>query len=230
MSDELQFERAEYREPETRLCAICSGLLVERYWVVNGKPLCASCQGRVVGQFNVGTPGRRFLAALGFGTVGGAVGAGVYYAVRAITGYELGLVAIVVGLLVGLGVKRGARGRGGAGYQALAMGLTYLSIVATYVPIVLGEIEKAAGHSVGMFGTIFAVIFSLIAPIYLAFKAPLSAIITGIALYEAWKVNKRPALAITGPHALAPAPAATTPESTPATPTPKPTPADGANG
>jgi hypothetical protein len=216
MSDDLQFEKAEYKTPESQQCAICANPFVARYWVANGKPVCADCHQRIVGHFNVGTPGGRFMAALGLGTAAAALGAGLYYAVRAITGYDVGLVGIVVGLIVGAAVKRGARGRGGAGYQALAMGLTYLSIAAAYFPTVLSELNPASHPIAGSLITALAVIISLGAPIMLIFRAPISGLIAGFALYEAWKVNKRPKLDITGPHLLPPAPApAPSPPSVP---------------
>jgi len=43
-----------------------------------------------------------------FGAVAAALGAGIYFGISALTGYEFGLVAIVVGLMVGWAVRRGA--------------------------------------------------------------------------------------------------------------------------
>ena len=55
------------------------------------------------------------------------------------------MVAIVVGILVGYAVRWGARGRGGWVYQALAVLLTYGSIVVTYIPpVVRGFREQEA--------------------------------------------------------------------------------------
>ena len=72
----------------------------------------------------------------------------MYYAITAISGYEFGLIAIVVGFGVGTAVRWGSNGRGGKRYQALAMALTYLAIVATYIPpIVQGFREGAAETS-----------------------------------------------------------------------------------
>lgn len=59
-----------------------------------------------------------------------------------LTGYSIGLVAIVVGAVVGLAVRKGARGRGGWVYQGMAIILTYLAIAASYVPDVIKAIEK----------------------------------------------------------------------------------------
>ena len=54
---------------------------------------------------------------------------------------QLGLVAIAVGLLVGWAVRKGSGGRGGWKFQALAMALTYVSIAASWLPIMLRAAE-----------------------------------------------------------------------------------------
>ena len=56
------------------------------------------------------------------------------------TGYDLGLIAIVVGLLVGGAVKFGSAGRGGWFYQTMAMVLTYATISASIVPEVVAQL------------------------------------------------------------------------------------------
>jgi hypothetical protein len=83
-----------------------------------------------------------FAKALGLGLVAAAVGALVYYGVAKLTGYEIGLVSIVVGLLVGGAVKLGSGGRGGWRYQALAVALCYLSIATSYGAFVFAELAK----------------------------------------------------------------------------------------
>ncbi len=82
---------------------------------------------------------RRFVRATLYGLPAAAAGSGIWYAITELTGYEIGLVAIVIGLMVGVAVRAGARRRGGWTYQGLAMTLTYLSIVSTYVPDILEE-------------------------------------------------------------------------------------------
>src|SRR5918912_832676 len=74
----------------------------------------------------------------------------VYYAVAAISGYEIALIALLVGYLVGGGVRLGARGRTGRRYRILAVGLTYLAIGSTYVPFVIkGAAEAFAPSALG---------------------------------------------------------------------------------
>jgi len=75
--------------------------------------------------------------AFGFGGIAATVGAGIWAAVTQLTGYELGIIAIAVGWLVGVAVRSGSRGVGGVPYQVLAIAFTYLAVVATYVPLIL---------------------------------------------------------------------------------------------
>ena len=79
-----------------------------------------------------------------YGSLAGLVGAAIYYGVREATNIEFGLIAIVVGLIIGKAVKKGCNGRGGWFYQALAMFLTYTAIVLTYIPPVLKAISEQA--------------------------------------------------------------------------------------
>lgn len=211
---DVQFERAEYVAPEARTCASCRAAIVTQYFTANGETLCGGCVAKLQAFFARGTPGSRFFAALGWGGGAAVLGAILYYAIRAATGYELGLVAIVVGILVGKGVARGACRRGGGGYQLMAVVLTYFAIVLTYVPEVVkvwSQHAPAADPIARLVTGSLMIGLTLFSPIVVGIKAPLSLVITGIALYEAWKMNKRVPLAITGPHAVAaatPAPAA----------------------
>jgi hypothetical protein len=82
--------------------------------------------------WNGGSPAGRFARAPGARVWRGNAGrAGLYFGIAALTGYEFGLVAVVVGLLVGGAVRKGSNGRGGWRYQALAMFLTYTAVAAT---------------------------------------------------------------------------------------------------
>jgi hypothetical protein len=88
----------------------------------------------------------RLFRALVFGFIAGLGGAGIWFAVRKLTGYEVGLIAIVVGLMVGGAVRAGSRGRGGIGYQILAVLLTYFSICANYMPDIFMALREEYGQ------------------------------------------------------------------------------------
>ena len=135
------------------------------------------------------------MKAVGGGVAGGVAGAIVYYAVLALSGYEIGIIAIAVGWLVGKGVRWGSGGRGGPLYQALAIGLTYLAIVATYIGMALkGFSTDEASPPI-----LIILIVGLALPFLAGFQNIIGLVIIGIGLYEAWKINRRVPLAISGP-------------------------------
>ena len=154
-----------------------------------------------------------------------------------LAGFEFGLIAIVVGYGVGSAVRWGSNGRGGKRYQALAISLTFLAIVATYIPPIVqgfreGTAETAAvepavaedgapsavpaaaaapsetadtiqSEPTGTLPTVIAVVLILAiacaAPFLAGFENVIGIVIIGIGLYEAWKLNRRPSVTVTGP-------------------------------
>ena len=126
---DLQFDRAEPSTPtpSATSCVVCKQPGQDTYYEVNGKVVCPSCRAKLETHTATGSFANSLL--LGFGAA--VLGAAIYFAIELFTGYEFGLVAIVVGLLVGTAVRKGSKGRGGWRYQALAIGLTYLSVVVT---------------------------------------------------------------------------------------------------
>lgn len=242
MADEqMQFDRAEGPDAAPT-CTRCKKPLTTSYFQVNGAVVCGTCRAALEAEWNRGGASGRFITAAGLGVLAALVGSGLYYAVLALTGYEFGLIAIVVGLLVGYAVRKGSNGRGGWRYQALAMFLTYTSIVSSYVPLIVGEalkqrqaelpaadtaavltppvatadtaatndLDEAASDSaavlsppnvalaiVMMIGFLYAI------PFLAGIENIMGLVIIGIGLYEAWKLNQRATLAISGPYQVA---------------------------
>jgi hypothetical protein len=142
---ELQFDRADFGEaaPAGPLqCKVCNQPIAGAYYEINGEVVCAACQAKAVALRTGGSAVGRVLRATAFGVLAGAVGAGIYYAILALTGYQIGLISILVGFMVGFAVSFGSHQRGGWFYQLLAVGLTYASIVSTYVPMIVGELRQ----------------------------------------------------------------------------------------
>jgi hypothetical protein len=117
-------------------CARCRSAITTRYFEVNGHVVCWQCKTELE-RGAKGSAAGRLARASAYGLGGAVVGAGIYYAILALTGYEIGLVAIAVGWLVGRGVQKGSGGVGGWAYQTIAVALTYLAIVSTYVPFIV---------------------------------------------------------------------------------------------
>ena len=124
------------------MCGFCNQPITTTYFEINGQVACPRCRVRIMAAWNRGSPGKRFAKALALGAVAALLGAAIYFGIEALTGYEFGLVAVVVGLLVGGAVRKGANGRGGWRYQALAMFLTYSAVVVTDSSLIARELTK----------------------------------------------------------------------------------------
>jgi hypothetical protein len=247
-SSSLQFDQAEFVEPKsaTITCSICKKPIQTSYYHINRLVACGPCKERI----EASGVGRASMAGFGksvlFGTGAAIAGAVIWYAVRELTGLDLGLIGIAVGLMVGVAVRKGSRGWGGWQYQTLAIVLTYLSIASTYVPPLLKAMQSHRQRSaeqatsetpstsgdqaensddpqpqhksalaglpkplrvVASFGFLLAIACAI--PFLAGAQNILGLVIIGIALFQAWKINRRVPLEITGPYKIAPTPGAT---------------------
>jgi hypothetical protein len=148
----LQLDRVEPASREAAAsaggvqCRGCNQPIVTAYYDINGVSTCTVCRETIVRQLQGPLGLGRIARAAGFGFAAAIAGSLLWYAVGAITGYEVGLIAVLVGLMVGLAVKRGGRGRGGWKLQTMAMVLTYSSICASYMPAVYHAIKDKGPH------------------------------------------------------------------------------------
>jgi hypothetical protein len=142
--DGLQFDRivadpsaAAGTSGGTVVCAACRTPIAVAYFDIGGHVVCDRCRHRM--ELAADTP-RGVVPLLVAGACGlgaGIVGAVIYYSVIAIAHLEIGLIAILIGYMVGYAVRRGAGGRGGLRFQILAVALTYTSIAFAYTPLVV---------------------------------------------------------------------------------------------
>jgi hypothetical protein len=236
---ELQFDQADHRgaveTPAGATCTVCKRAIPDVYFEAGGHILCATCRAKLGALAEGGSRAGRVLRAVLAGAAMAGVGAGLYYGVTAVSGYEIGLVAIVLGALVGGAVRWGARRRGGAFYQCLAVLLTYLSVGASYsifaiqayaqqrhevaatqpattsAPAGADGADDTATHvpkprealwaMAMLLGLVFWLLVAL--PVIASIESPMGFLIIGIALYQAWRMNKRAQVVVTGPYAVA---------------------------
>lgn len=203
MSD-LQFDRAEFADaaPARVQCTSCNQEVIQSYYEIAGKIICATCRdSREQGMAGFG--GGRFIRAFFAGLGVAIAGSVAWYAIRAMTGYEFGLIAIFVGIGVGKAVRWGSREKGGWLYQLMAMALTYTSIVANYVPDVATGMANPEVPAVFIYVVAFFLSFAV--PFFAGFQNIIGLLIIAFGLWEAWKINKRVDAAVTGPYSVAPA-------------------------
>lgn len=148
--DELQFATAE-RAPgydastaDALSCAECSQPIRLQYFEVAGRVVCTACKGKlermVAGE---GTSrGGRVMRALAYGGVAVVLGAVIWFAIAALFNLEIGLVAILIGWMVGRAVHAGSAGRGGRRYQVMAAVMTYLSVALSYGALAVREFSR----------------------------------------------------------------------------------------
>ena len=126
--EELQFVRAEPVKPEetAQCCVGCKSPIVGTYFHANGKvglpELCGTGSEK---------PASSPASSLGRAALYGRRrlrGFAIYTIVAITTGFQIGLIAILVGYMVGRAGRGGARGLGGRPQQILAVALTHYSI------------------------------------------------------------------------------------------------------
>jgi hypothetical protein len=201
--DGLQFDRTERAETAAvALCGYCNQPLDGSYYQINERAACQRCHAQLMASLEKHSPLVSFVVATVFGTAAAALGGLVWYAVRALTGYEIGLIAVAVGFAVGFAVHKGSNNRGGPLYQALAILLTYVGICGQYVPDLWKGFREQPDAPTGaalVIAFVFVCVLSLAAPFLQGPQNIIGILIIGFALYEAWKLNKRVPLAVTGP-------------------------------
>jgi hypothetical protein len=138
----LQFDRAVDSDSTTgaptgaTTCAACNASITKYYYEVNGNTLCAACKHIVAEASKTPRGAGALFKAFLLGGIAAVLGAGVYYGVIALTNFEIGIVAIVIGFMVGWAVRKGASG-GGRRFQILAVVMTYFAVGLAYTPLML---------------------------------------------------------------------------------------------
>jgi hypothetical protein len=146
---ELQFDRL-VTEPGSSppgavsvTCSVCLASVETEYYDINGNTACGACRVAVESGAHVPSGIGPFVLGAVFGLGAGIAGAIIYYAVIALTNLEIGIVAILIGYMVGYAVRKGAGGHGGLRFQVLAVVLTYASVALAYTPLVIKGIAES---------------------------------------------------------------------------------------
>jgi hypothetical protein len=123
---------------------MCRKPVGSQYYHVNGKQFCESCRQIVTTIASTPRTAGALIRAGIFGLGAAIAGAAIYYAVIAIANLEIGIVAILIGYMVGYSVRKGAGGRGGRRFQILAVALTYWSVGLAYAPLAFKQSKQSS--------------------------------------------------------------------------------------
>lgn len=198
--DALQFDRAltagapAGAAPSASVtCANCGTSISTEYYHIAGHPVCRSCRDIVQAKFETPRGWKPFLKAGAFGLAAAIAGAIIYYAVIAIANLEIGIVAILIGYMVGYMVRKALGGKGGRRYQILALALTYWSVGLAYTPLAFKGIEEGRARATARVDSTHATADS---------AAPTASADTSLTRTDTAKVSHRSGRPVTGTQFL----------------------------
>ncbi len=194
----LQFDHAEFTAaPAFLICGGCGQPIRDVYYEIQSKVLCGRCRDQIVARFAGGSNPAHFARAGLFGVGAALGGAALFLLVNGLVGSLTSLLFIVIGYMVGMAVRKGAGYRGGWHYQALAVFLTYTGIASC----ILGRMISAGvnqGLPIGA-NLVVLVANAFAVPFLGGIKDLTGLVIIGFALFQAWRLNKKLHLPISGP-------------------------------
>lgn len=137
--DALQFRRAQPintgESAEHRSCVACKQLIAGEYYQVNNHVICPGCSAKIEAGKQASKPVPLFRPAI-YG-LGAALAGCILYAIPLALGFQIGIVALAVGWMVGKAIRHGSYGVGGRPQQILAVALTYFAISTSLIPVLL---------------------------------------------------------------------------------------------
>ena len=144
---DLQFQSAEPiagqagSQIAVTRCAACKQPVIGQYFHAAGQVVCPGCALRIQSGQQA-PPAISLLPAVLYGAGAALLGSALYATVVIVTHLAIGLVAIVIGVMVGKAIRHASGGLGGRPQQILAVALTYFSITTSYIPVAVYHFSK----------------------------------------------------------------------------------------
>jgi len=178
------------------VCSNCNTKISGKKHTIEGKgnklmELCDKCYQKIDSALKMQSKGTNYPLAIIFGLIFGIVGAFIWFGAVVITKWQVGLIAVIAGLLTGWGVSIGAG-------RKKSVNLQILSAIIALISILFGEylimnhyarqylIEQ--GYVItSYFGNLFLImefVFSSIS------KDPLTLLFWGIAVWVAYSIPR----------------------------------------
>ena len=226
--DELQFHRAEplnRREDKgeeaasSQICAACKLPLQSEYFKVQNHVICPACAAKIEAGRQAPKP-IPWARAVVYGA-GAALAGCILYAIVLMMGVQIGIVALLVGYMVGKAIRRATYGVGGRPQQILAVALTYFAISTSCILVMIYEVGKQAKNKpkaevsapvqpakpvispAKAIGGLL--VLATISPFLELFSSPVGGLISlfilFIGLQRAWALTARHDILVTGPYA-----------------------------
>lgn len=202
----MQFEKAEYHPGSGKTCALCQKGIADNYYHLSGQVICPECAGQV--EKHQASPGPALvLRGALFALAAAAVCSAVYATILIVAKFELALIAIAVGWVIGTAARRGTNGLGGRNVQYVAVAATYIAICGSlFFQIVWEAIQQ--GKSFTAVGYVVMAGVSLGKPFFElseGFGGIIGLVILFFGMQQAWKqTGNLEGLALMGPYQVEP--------------------------
>ncbi len=143
---DLQFQHAEpigdaAPEGSAQTCAACKQPVGGTFYQAQSHVVCPACAASIQAAQQAAPPLSLMRAAL-YGGAAALGGCAIYALVAIVLHAEIGIIAILVGWMVGKAIRHASHGRGGRPQQILAVVLTYFAITTSYIPVIVYHIAK----------------------------------------------------------------------------------------
>ena len=137
---ELQFQHAELisevMPASGPVCVVCKRPVGATYFHAQGQTVCPDCAQRIESGQQA-PPAISLARAALYGGGAALAGCALYALVAIVTNAEIGLIAILIGWMVGKAIRHASHGLGGRPQQILAIVLTYFAISTSYIPVMI---------------------------------------------------------------------------------------------
>jgi hypothetical protein len=228
---DLQFQRAEPIAPEpspddsSPRCVVCKKPTGATYFHAQGMVVCPGCAEQIR-THQMAPPATSLARAAIYGGAAAFAGCMLYSLVWIVLNVRIGLIAILVGYMVGRAIRHASHGRGGRPQQILAVVLTYFAISTSYVavfvfhainnprPAVVQQqrparpAPAAAEKAPSSFATsvVFLLLLAAAAPFLSLGSSGISGLIglfiIFIGLQRAWRLTGRSEILLMGPYTV----------------------------
>ena len=148
LPQDLQFQHAEPIAPADAAprvgpeCVACHQLTGESYFHAQGQTVCPHCATQIR-DIQQKPPTSALLKAAIYGAAAAFGGFLIYVLVAILFNLEIGIIAVLVGWMVGAAIRRASNGLGGRPQQILAVTLTYFAISTSYIPVMIYQYWKS---------------------------------------------------------------------------------------
>ena len=147
LPQDLQFQHAEPIAAEASpegagtICVACKQRAGDTYYHAMGQVVCPLCAQRIQSGQQA-PPALSLLRAALCGGGAALAGCTLYALVAIVLHAEIGIIAILVGWMVGKAIRHASNGMGGRAQQILAVSLTYFAISTSYIPVMIYQFAK----------------------------------------------------------------------------------------